>query len=176
MPADAETIIGINEVGEHDQAASPTDSEWGRTTEDGATLQLSTTTQELHSGQAKMAEDTHINQVSMAIQFNVLFAELTTLQQMLGIAAAQLTGDLEDTTPTEEVLTIDQDSIGAVEKGLYVIGPGPVSTRRLEAARALLADMGDIAFSDTEWQIFQATWDLINTADGTGVVTITDAA
>lgn len=175
MPSSNETIIGVNLIGEHDQSASPVDTEWGRTQEDGATLTLDVTKQELFSGQAKMAEDTHINQVAMAIQFNALFSELANLQRMLGIADAQFDGDLEGSTPSEEVLTIDQDSLAAEEKGLFVEGPGPVSTRRVEVARALLGDIGDLQWSDTEWTLPQVTWDVINTSDGTGVLTITDA-
>lgn len=172
MPASSETIIGVNEIGEHDGQGS--DTSWGRTQEDGAVLTLSVTKQELFSGQAKMAEDTHINRVAMGLQFSLIFMELENVQRMLGIAAAQFTGDITG-GPSDEVLTIDQDSIGAVEKGLYAEGPGPASTRRVEVARALLGDVGDIAWSDTQWQIGQVTWDVINTADGLAVLTITDA-
>lgn len=170
MPASSETIIGVNEVGETDGS---TDTSWGRTQETGATLTLSVTKQELFSGQAKMAEDNHINQVAMALQFSLIFAELQNLQRVLGIPSAQFTGDLD--SPTAEELAIDQDSLGSDEKGVYAIGPGPASTRRVEALNAKLADVGDLSFSDTEWQLPEITWDVLNTADGTDVLTITDA-
>lgn len=170
MPASNETIIGVNEIGETDGG---TDTPWGRTQEDGAVLTLSVTKQELFSGQAKMAEDTHINQVAMGLQFNAIFSELQNLQRMLGIASSQFTGDLSSST--QEVLTIDQDSLGAIAKSVYVEGPGPSSTRRAEAANAQLGDIGDLAWSDTEWQLPEVTWDVLNTSDGTGVLTITDA-
>ena len=171
MPASAQTLIGVNEIGEHD--GSGTDTSWGRTQQSGAVLQMSVTKQTLMSAQAKMAEDNHISAVEMSVQFNGIFSELQNLQRMLGIPAAQFSGDLD--TPTQEVLTIDQASLGEVEKGIYVIGPGPSSTRRLEVAKALLGDIGDIEWSDENWILPQVSWDVLNTADGTGVLTITDA-
>lgn len=171
MPASNETIIGVNDIGEHDGQGN--DTSWGRTQEDGAMLTLSVTKQELFSGQAKMAEDTHINRVAMALQFNAIFSELQNLQRMLGVPAAQFTGDLD--SPSQEELAIDQDSLGAVEKGIYAEGPGPASTRRVEAANATLGDIGDLAWSDTEWQLPEVTWDILNTADGTDVLLIQDA-
>lgn len=171
MPASSQALIGVNEVGEHD--GQGTDTSWGRTQQSGALLQMSVTKQTLMSAQAKMAEDTHISGVEMTVQFNGIFSELQNLQRMLGIPAAQFTGDLD--SPTQEVLTIDQGSLGSVQKGIYVIGPGPASTRRLEVAVATLGDIGDIEWSDENWILPQVSWDVLNTADGTGVLTITDA-
>lgn len=173
MGITGQTLIGVNSIGEHDGAG--TDTDWGRTQESGASLQLAVTKQTLMGGQSKMAEDVHISAVEMSVQFNALFSELEKLQLMLGIAASQFTGDLSAGTPTAEELAIDQDSIGGVEKGIFVEGPGPSSTRRLEAERALLGDVGDLQWSDTEWQLPQVNWDILNTADGTDVLTITDA-
>lgn len=170
MPANAQTLIGVNEIGEFDGA---TDTTWGRTQETGATLQMAVTQQSLMSGQSKMAEDVHISSVEMSVQFNAIFSELEKLQLMLGIPAAQFSGDLD--SPTEEVLQIDQASLASIEKGVYVEGPGPASTRRLEIAVAKLQDIGNLAWSDTEWTLPQVTWAALNTADGTGVVTLTDA-
>lgn len=168
-------LIGVNEVGETDAAASPADTTWGRTQQEGALLQLSVTKQTLLSAQAKMAEDTHVSSVEMSVQFNLIFSELEKIQLAFGIPAAQITGDLSDPSPTEEVLTIDQDSLASVTKGIYILGPGPASTRRVEAPVASFADAGDLAFGDTQWTLPQVTWDIENTDDGTGVLAITDA-
>lgn len=170
MPASAQTLIGVNEIGEVDGGI---DTSWGRTQQSGAVLQMSVTKQTLMSGQSKMAEDTHISGVEMSVQFNGIFSELSNLQLMLGIPASQFAGDLS--TPTEEILTIDQGSLAAVDKSIYVLGPGPNSTRRLDVANAALGDIGDLEWSDTEWILPQVTWDVLNTADGTGVLIITDA-
>lgn len=170
MPASGETLIGVNAIGEHDGAG--TDTDWGRTQESGATLQLDVTKQTLLSGQAKMAEDSHISAVEMSVQFDALFSELEKLQLMLAIPSSQFSGDLSSST--QEELVIDQASIGSVQKGIFVEGPGPASTRRLEAAIAELADVGDLVWADDEWTLPQVTWDVLNTEDGTGVLTITD--
>lgn len=166
-------IKGVNEVGQVD--TGPVDTTWGRTQRDGFTLQMAVTREQLFSAQSPVTEDNDITQITMSMRFSLLFSELTKLQMAMGIPAAQLSGDLSGGTPTQEELQIDEDSLGSDTKTLYALTPGPLSTRRFEAANCALADVGDLQSGRGQWQLPQVTWDILNTADGTGLLAITDA-
>lgn len=171
----SQRLRGVNEVGEVTGGPGGTDTTWGRTQQSGARLQVAVSQEQLFSAQSRMAEDSVITQAAMSIVFNLIFSELSKLQMVYGIPAAQFAGDLSIATPTPEILTIDEDSIGMDTKTVYVLTPGPASTRRLEAANCQLGDIGDIEFARNAWQLPSITYNVLNTADGTAVVVITDA-
>lgn len=173
MPADNERIRGVTEVGQVE--TDDTKTSWGRTTQEGATLEFNVTREQLFSAQAMMEEESAITQMAMSMIFNLISADLTAFKDATAINAAQFSGDLEAVTPTEEKLTLDQDSIGELIKKLYIDTPGPKGPRTYEAARGQLADVGDIQMSRTEWVLPSVTYAILNTAGGTAVLTITDA-
>lgn len=167
MPAAAVRLIGITEVGHvDDPTGTPSDVSWGNTTQDGVTLQLSTESVDLMSAQAKMKEDVNVVSASMQLVVNLVTTSLQRLQRLWGLPDAAFAGDLEDATPQAETLTIEEGNLGTQERALYVLGPGPASTRRVDAARCRVADLGGIQFASNAYQLPSATWEVLNVAEG----------
>lgn len=179
MPATGARLIGINEVGHvEDPEGTPVDTAWGNTQQDGASLQLAVDTVDLQSAQAKMREDNSLVSADIQLVINLVIAELTALQRAWGLPAAALVGDLEDaTTPTEEVLTISAGNLGTREATLYIVGPGPSSTRRVQAGRAKVSDIGELQFASNGYTLPSVTWSILNPGSGSTLdpLTITDA-
>ena len=172
MPASNARLIGVNEVGE---VVGSTDTSWGRTQEDGVALQLTANTVDLMSGQAYMKEDVRLTSAQLQIVAGLIFSELTNLRRLLGLPAAALTGDLTHaTTPTAEVLSILPNTLGTEEKKIYALGAGPVSTRRIEAARARAVNFGELRMAKNAFTLPQTTWEILAPNSGAAVV-ITDA-
>lgn len=155
-------LTGINEVGHvTDPEGTPTDVNWGNTKQEGVQLQLATSSIDLMSAQAKMKEDVTLTEASIQLQIALINADAQALQYLWGMPAAALAGDLGG-TPTPEVLTIQEGNLGTEERALYVIAPGPASTRRVQARRCRVADLGGLAFASTDYQTPEATWEVLN--------------
>ncbi len=172
MPAANARLIGISEVGH--VTAGPADSSWGRTAEEGVTLQLSTETVDLRSGQSYMREHVSLVLAAMQLVVNLVTASLTTFKNLWGIADSALTGDLVGGAPSAEVLTIGPTTLGSVERTLYVLGAGPAGARRVEAQRARVSSMGNISFAKNAYQTPTATWEVL-APDVGAALTITDS-
>lgn len=170
MPASNARQIGINEVGE---VIAATDTSWGRTQEDGVTLQLTANTVDLMSGQAYMKEDSRLTSAQLQIVAALIFSELTNLKRIWGLPDDALTGDLSGGTATPEVLSILQSNLGTVEKALYVLGPGPVSTRRIDAIRCRASSFGELKMAKNAFTLPQATYEVL-APDSGAALTITD--
>lgn len=130
------------------------------------------------SAQAKMKEDVNLVSASMQLVVNLVTASLQRMQRLWGLPDDAFAGDLEDATaPTAETLSIGEGNLGTEERSLYVLGPGPASTRRVEAARCQVADLGGIQFASNAYQLPSATWEVLNPADTDGrePLVITDA-
>lgn len=167
MPASAARLRGISEVGHiTDPTGAPTDVPWGKTQQEGVTLQLSTETVDLMSAQATMKEDSGLVSTAMQLVIRMITAELQLLQRLYGIPAASFSGDLEDVTPTPEVLSVAEGDLGSQEESLYVLGTGPASTRRVEAARCRVVDLGGLNFASTSYQTPEGTWEVLAPASG----------
>ena len=175
MPASAYRHRGINEVGHVN--ATPADVPWGRTTQDGVNLQLTANTVELQSGQATMLESVGLVSARIQLAIGLVVSELTALQRLWGLPDSAVTGDLaavSPATPTAEVLAIAPNAMGTVERRVYVLGPGPRSTRRIEAVRARVSDLGGIQLAQNAFSLPNATWEVLAPATG-NALTITDA-
>lgn len=179
MPASGARLIGISEVGHvTDPEGTPADTPWGNTQQDGCTLQLAVDTVDLQSAQAKMREDSNLVSADIQLVINLIVAELTALQQMWGLPASAFTGDLSGGTPSEEVLAITEGNLGTREDTLYVLGPGPSSTRRVQVNLAKVVDIGDLQFASNGYTLPSATWSVLNpgtTYPTLDPLTITDA-
>lgn len=170
MPAQNARLVGINEVGE---VVTATDTSWGRTQEDGVTLQLTANTIDLMSGQSFMKEDVRLTSAQLQLVAALIFSELTTLRRIWGLPDSALAGDLENATPTPEVLSILQNNLGTVEKQLYVLGPGPKSTRRIDATRCRATSFGELKMAKNAFTLPQATYEVL-APDSGAALTITD--
>lgn len=171
MPASAARLIGISEVGH--VTAVPADVTWGATQKDGVTVQLSLSRTELRSGQSALKLASHVTEVGVQLSFRMVESALQALGYMLGLAAAKFTGDLTAGTPTAESLIID-GTLGSQELKLYALGVGPASTRRIEAARAVLSDPGSLAVADNAYMQPAVAFNLLEPASGS-FLKITDA-
>jgi hypothetical protein len=150
---------------------------WGRTTQDGVNLQLTAQTVELQSGQATMLEDVGLVSARMQFVIGLVVSELTALARLWGLPDSAVTGNLAPVapaTPTAEVLAIAPNAMGTVERTLFALGPGPASTRRIEALRARVSALGGIQMAQNAFSLPTATWDVLAPAAG-NAVTITDA-
>jgi hypothetical protein len=172
MPASNARLIGINEVGEVNGGV---DTSWGRTQEDGVGLQLTANVVDLMSGQAFMKEDVRLTSAQLQIVAGLIFSELSVLRRIWGLPASALTGDLTHATaPTAEVLSIQTNTLGTVEKELYALGAGPISTRRINAKRARAVSFGELRQAKNAFMLPQATWEVLAPDSGAALI-ITDA-
>lgn len=174
MPASGDALIGITEAGH--VAAGPTDVDWGRNQQNGASIALASESVTLLSAQAKMAERADLVSADIQVTIRLVHPNLQNVQRASGAPDSTFTGDLEGTpTATAEVWTLDEGSLGSEQRALYILAPGPASTRRVDAAVCRVTGYGTIEFASNAYQLFEATWSVLNTADGTGVFIITDA-
>lgn len=170
MPVDGVRLVGINEVGYVD--GSDTDQPFGNTQQGGVVLALSPNTVDLMSAQAKVMEDVNLLEAAMEFQVNLVEASLTAIQELMGIPDASFDGDL--TSATAETLDIAEGDLGTVERHIYVLTPGPESTRRFDAPRAKVSGIGDMALGADAYQTPEATWQLLNPTDGSAPLQIED--
>lgn len=179
MPATNQRLIGINEVGHVvDPDSTATDTPWGNTQQSGVELQLTTETVELQSGQATMKESVNLVTAAMVMAMALVVAELTAFGRIWGLPDSAFTGDLEDTTPTDEILSITTGNMGTEERALYILGPGPETTRRVDARRCRVSDLGNLSFASNAFQTPDASWEVLVPQGDTppDPVIITDAA
>jgi len=174
MPTTGFRARGHSEVG-HVDPSGPTDVPWGKTAEDGIDLQVNATSVDLFSSQSTMEEDTGITRTSLSIVARLIDAALQVFQRATGTPDSEFTGDLEDATPTAEVLDFEEGKIGSVERALYSLGPGPASTRRIDAVRSKVADIQSVSQSKVNWWTPTVTWRVLNPAAGGHALRITDA-
>lgn len=156
-------LIGVSEVGHvTDPEGTPADVTWGNTTQDGVTLQLAAQTVELMSAQAKMKEDVELSESSIQLSIRLVSPDALALQYLWGLPDSAIVGDLGAGTPVAEVLTIQAGNLGTQERTLYILGPGPSSTRRIQARRCRIADLGGLDLGSNDFQKPEATWEVLN--------------
>lgn len=173
MPASAARLIGISSVGH--VAAGPTDVPWGETQKDGVSIQMSLARVDIRSGQSALKLTSHVTEAGVTMAIRMLESALQRLGYMLGMPSGNFTGNLTATpTPSAEVLTIDGE-LGSEELQLYAIGVGPVTTRRIDAKRAVLTDPGSVVVADNAYAQPAVTFELLKPATG-DFLKITDAA
>jgi hypothetical protein len=172
MPPQRKTVIrGISEVG---AVRSGADVTFGRTTPDGVSIVFSGNELEVESGQSTFLEQLFSTSDRIAVTVNLLFADLVNLREVLGLPESALTGDLNAGTPTAEVLAILEANMRTRTDVLYVLAPGPTSTRRYLFNRAKLRGGATITHGRDNHTVLTATWEVLRPASG-NVVTITDA-
>jgi hypothetical protein len=142
---------------------SAVDTPLGRTQQNGFQIQMNVTTVDLLSAQSKLVEDTGIPQVGMDIVISGIDGSLRNIQRMFGIVDTAFSGDLS--LGTDEVLEFNANEIGETERHIYAEGPGPLgSTRRIDAYRTKLVNVGPLNMASTEWMVPVATWRILKPA------------
>lgn len=161
-------LIGVSEVGH--VAGGTTDTSWGKTQKDGVSVQLSLSRVDLVGGQSPLKLASHVTDVGVQLVFRMVESALQRLGYMLGTAAAKFTGGLPSVA---EALVIDA-GLGSQELQLYALGVGPVSTRRIDAKRAVLSDPGALVMADNAYMLPGVTFNLLLPSSG-DFLKITDA-
>lgn len=164
MPASGHRQIGINEAGYIDGG---TDTPFGDTQQEGVVVQLSTDVADLQGGQAKVLEDRELVSANMEIQIMLVEAALQAVQELYGLPSGNFSGDLD--TSTQEEVQFD-NNLGTVETGIYALGPGPASTRRVEASRCKIGDLGDLTMASDSYMLPQATWTVLKPDSGASLL------
>lgn len=163
MAISNQRLIGINALGSF-TGSDPgpfTDTAWGNTQQDGVQVQFNTESAELQSGQATMLESVNLVRASMSLVFALVVAELTVFQRLLGLPTSTFSGDLAAGTPVAEKITLGTGNLGTREDQLYIVGPGPASTRTVRGFRCRVSDLGELAFASNTFQTPGATWDVL---------------
>lgn len=170
MANQRKTVVrGISEVGAVRNSA---DVSFGRTPPDGVSIEFSGSALEVESGQSTMLEDLIRTSDRVQIRVRLLYADMVNLKEVLGLPDSALTGDLSGATP--EVLTAVEGALGSREDQLYIIAPGPVSTRRYEFARTKLRPGVTINQSRDNHVVLEAVWEMLRPTSG-DPFTFTDA-
>lgn len=158
-----------------DPSGAATDTKWGEATEDGVQLQLSTQAADLWGGASLMKLETAVTRVMLALQIAMANAAAQALQRALGSPAADFSGDLEGASPTDESFDFTKN-IGSEVLPLYVLGPGPVTTARLDAGKCKLQDLGGAIRFAKEYSTYTPAWEILDPADGSAPATLVYAA
>lgn len=174
-------LSGISEFGEINSetaayAGDGTDESWGATERNGVTLAMSGEDVDVMSGQNLMLQDSFPSSRAIELTARLQHAGLINIADALGIPDSDLAGDLNAATPTDEVLSIDGTNIGQEEKTLYILTPGPVSTRRYQVHRAKQRAGLNMEFAINDYVKIETTWSVLDAGAGNDEMQITDAA
>jgi hypothetical protein len=168
-------IRGVSQVG---AVRADEDVSFGKTTPNGATVAFQPSQLEVESGQSTFLEDIFVTSNRVEVTFRLIFANLVNIQEVLGIASSALTGDLSTGGgPTEEKLVIADTAIVSRTDALFLISPGPLSTRRYDFARTKVKGNLTIEASRDQHLILEGTWAVLSASDDGSVnpVEITDS-
>lgn len=159
------------------------DVDWGSTEQNGATLAIDGQDVDVMSGQSRILEDSFASARTITATFRLQKSDLLNVRDSLGLPATALTGDLYGaTTPTAEVLTIDEAQIGTQENALFIESLGPKGPRRVDIPRAKNRGGITLEFAANDYIKLESTWTVLRPKEGSGPggvgrakpVTITD--
>jgi hypothetical protein len=156
------SAYGITEVGEYTGAKGGpyVETPYGRTTQDGGTITITSNTVRQFSGQSAAAIDSFTQTVEGTFAVALQSSTLTNMMRMVGVPTSALTGDLAAGTPTKEVLSIKGADIGTVEKSLYMRTMGPLGPRTYRMPRAKVSSPPNIQHGRSGYFEPNATFDL----------------
>lgn len=164
MPPTAESVlIGLTEVGHvTDPYGTPADVSWGATEQNGAEVRLDGQTVDIQSAQSKVLEEQFLAAVNITVVVRLQYSDLLNVARMLGLDEASYpTGDLQAGTPTDEVLEPLITDIGEREFYLYLLTPGPASTRRFEFKRCKASPSASMALGSQAAQVLEISFGVL---------------
>lgn len=164
-------LKGISEIG---AVRAAVDVPWGKTTRNGVEINFGGTDRDVKSGQSTLTEESFRVDDEVTVTANLLYTDLLNVAEALGVITGAVTGDLS--VPTAEVLELAfNGAAGAREDKIYIVHPGPKSTRRYEFARMKVQPGVRIGVTAEQEQVLTVTMKLLNPKDAAVPVTITDA-
>lgn len=155
MPPEAKTVLsGLTEVGHvSDPYGTPSDVSWGATEQDGAALIVNGQQVEVQSAQSKILEDSFATGADVRLRMTLQYSDLLNYARALGLdESSHPTGDLQAGTPVEEVLEPTVGELFNREFYIYLITPGPASTRRVELKRCKANPQFQVPMGSTDYQ------------------------
>ena len=168
-------LSGITEFGSF--VTGPVDTTWGATERNGVSIAIEGEDVDVQSGQALMLEDSFASQRSITITPRLQYSGLLNVKDALGLPDAALVGDLQATpTASDEVLSIVDADIATVEKQLYAITPGPVSTRVFRFIRCKQRGGFTMELASNDYVRMESSWGLLRPVGGGTAMTVTDSA
>lgn len=173
MAAERKTVLkGISEVGAVRAAA---DVPWGKTAPNGVTFAFSGNDLEVESGQSPVLEECLRISDKLDITVRLIYADMLNLAEALGLdISSRLTGDLQGAPATAEVLDLVDGALGEVVDALYIISPGPGSTRRFEIPKVRRRAGVSFELSRNDIITLEFTLTAIRDDGGSSLGTITD--
>lgn len=155
----ANVLSGITEVGAVTTPfGTPVDVKWGATEENGVELRINGQTVDVRSGQSRVLEDQFLSALTIECVMRLQYTDLLNVARALGLDDTAVTGDLNAGSPTPEVLEVLQTLFGKTERYLYIITPGPKSTRRFELKRCKVAPNISLSLASNDYQKLEMTW------------------
>lgn len=174
MAQERKTVLkGISEVG---AVRAGADESWGKTPRNGVEINFGGSDRDVKSGQSTLTEESFRVDDEVLLTANLLYTDLLNMAEAFGVITGSVAGDLNAGVPTAEVLELAfNGALGAREDKIYVVHPGPKSTRRYEFARMKVQPGVRISATAEQEQVLSFTLKLLNPKDATKPVTITDA-
>jgi hypothetical protein len=172
MPAANFMAFGTQEVGR--VTGGTTLVPVSKTTKEGVDIQLNATFVDLYGGTDMLPADSRAERAELTIGMTMLNSELTVYKYALALPDSALTGDLENATPTAEVLSIDASTLGSQRFHLYALGPGPSTTRKIEVLNAQWQGINGMGQKGNAHTTLQPTFRALSPTAGPAV-RITDA-
>ncbi len=151
-------LLGISEIGHvTDPYGTPADVKWGATEQNGAEFRANGQTVDVRSGQSMVLEDVFMSALDIEVVVRLQYSDLLNVARALGLADNAVSGDLNAGSPTAEVLEALQTTWGKTERYVYIITPGPKSTRRFELKRCKIIPNLNLNLASNDYQKLEFT-------------------
>ncbi len=162
-------LSGISEFGDVTGETAPydglgTDAPYGATERNGVTIQVTGEDVDVQSGQNLVLEDSFASARSIELTARLQHSGLLNIKDALGMPDAALTGDL---ATIDEVLAFNGTNIASEEKTIYVLSPGPNTTRRIQAQRCKQRAGLTLELASNDYLKLETTWTILD--GGTGI-------
>lgn len=170
-------LSGISEFGEVTGETAPydglgSDASWGATERNGVTIQITGEDVDVQSGQNLVLEDSFASARSIELTARLQHTGLLNIKDSLGIPDADLSGDL---ATVDEVLSFNGTNIATEEKTIYVLSPGPNTTRRIQAERCKQRAGLTLELASNDYIKLETTWTVLDGGSGIDEMQILDS-
>jgi hypothetical protein len=158
-------LSGITEFGEITGGtgySGGTDVPWGATERNGVTIAIAGEDVDVQSGQNLVLEASFASARTIEITGRLQYSGLMNLRDALGMPAGALSGDIQNGTPTDEVLAIVGTNMGSESKHMYALTPGPVSTRKYQAINCKQRAGMTLELGSAAYVMLETTWTVLD--------------
>ncbi|MEW5926218.1 MAG: hypothetical protein AB1941_01905 [Gemmatimonadota bacterium] len=154
-------LFGISEFG---RVISGVDTSYGHTEPEGFEIGENLTRYDIRSGITGAVRKSVPQQIDPEFTVRLQDVDLANIAESKGLPASALTGDLNGTTPTAEVLKVFAGEIGTEEGEFYAIGPGPKGPRRVSIPRAVVKSTPRLRMGRNGHSVLEITYQILEAA------------